>query len=49
MERKSAVIARWGLDLGEPALRRLREAGIYAQSDVNLEHQDPRTPRDLST
>ena len=40
METKADVIARRGLELGGRALRRLREVGIYARSEVSLEYQN---------
>ena len=40
METKPDVMARRGLELGGRALRRLREVGIYARSEVSLEHQN---------
>ncbi len=40
MEAKPDVMARRGLELGGRALRRLREVGIYARSEVSLEYQN---------
>jgi len=40
MENKPDVMARRGLELGGRALRRLREVGIYARSEVSLEYQN---------
>ncbi len=40
METKPDVMARRGLELGGRALRRLREVGIYARSEVSLEYQN---------
>jgi len=40
METKADVMARRGLELGGRALRRLREVGIYARSEVSLEYQN---------
>ncbi len=39
MGTKPDVIARRGLELSGPALRRLREVAIYARPEVSLEHQ----------
>ena len=40
METMPDVMARRGLELGGRALRRLREVGIYARSEVSLKYQD---------
>ena len=40
METKPDVMARRGLELRGRALRRLREVGIYARSEVSLEYQN---------
>ncbi len=39
MERNQDLLARRGLTLSRRVLRRLEQAGIYAQSHVSLEHQ----------
>jgi hypothetical protein len=39
MGTKPDVMARRGLELSGPALRRLREVAIYARPEVSLEHQ----------